>query len=855
MNSTYFNSKRHSLRLVLISIFSIQLIVFTLIIGWLSFRNSQQTVQEIITQLQTEIVSRIKEHLHQYLAIPPLVLKINQEVIENGSLNTNNQLELERYLFKQIKLFPQMTFISFSSETGNYTGAHRQIDNGLLRVVIANEQTNQNQNIYEIDDKGNKLNIAKSVPNFDPRKRPWYRNVITAKKRVWYDVYKYSFYDSLGMGLGAPIYNKQGELLGVLAADLALANTSRFLNGLTMGKTGQAFIIEKNGHLIASSHLQEPLTKLVDGKVERLSALQSNNTLISYAAKYLHQQFNGLQNISTELNFNIEIDKQKNVVNVLPYKDDYGLDWLVVVILPENDFMAKINANSEITFFLSLFAVMIAIFIAMLFAKWITEPLEKMSLAANQITNGQWEQNLEHLDYLRQDEIGELSRAFKKMGDQLRFSFDTLETKNEQLRYNEERLKQFLEAIPIGIFITDAQGLPYYANQAAQLILRKNAISDFQDQGLPSILQAYLGRKNTNYLHYQKLPEIYRLYLANTPWHYPVEKMPLTKALNGQIAVVDDMEVRHPDCTIPLEVQATPVFNEKREIIYAIAVFQDISVRRQSEQDKISLIQEQEAKNAALKYNKEIELKNAQLVHLNQEKNELMGIVVHDLKNPLSAIKGLVDALQWSLENISKDELNEYLDMIQISAQQMFNLIENLLDMNKLDSGEVKATLQPTNIWLIILRIIKRYQITAQNKNIVFHTEAMDEKAIAIVDENLFHQVFDNIISNAVKYSPFDRNIYCRMVVLEDRVRCEVEDQGPGFSEQDLKKLFGKFSRLSAKPTGGEHSSGLGLFIVKKLVENMNGKVWCETEKDRGTTFMVEFPLFIETEENDYDES
>lgn len=91
------------------------------------------------------------------------------------------------------------------------------------------------------------------------------------------------------------------------------------------------------------------------------------------------------------------------------------------------------------------------------------------------------------------------------------------------------------------------------------------------------------------------------------------------------------------------------------------------------------------------------------------------------------------------------------------------------------------------------------------------------------------------------------------MLIIGNKVRCEIEDQGPGFSEQDLKKLFGKFSRLSAKPTGGEHSSGLGLFIVKKLVENMHGKVWCKTEIGSGAKFIVEFPLFIDTEEFNYE--
>ena len=103
-------------------------------------------------------------------------------------------------------------------------------------------------------------------------------------------------------------------------------------------------------------------------------------------------------------------------------------------------------------------------------------------------------------------------------------------------------------------------------------------------------------------------------------------------------------------------------------------------------------------------------------------------------------------------------------------------------------------------------------------------------------------QVLENLVSNAVKYSPPGKNIFVRLQHSAEAVRCEVQDEGPGLSPEDQKKLFGKFARLSAKPTGGEHSTGLGLSIVKKMVEAMNGKVWCESELGKGATFIVEFP-------------
>ena len=114
---------------------------------------------------------------------------------------------------------------------------------------------------------------------------------------------------------------------------------------------------------------------------------------------------------------------------------------------------------------------------------------------------------------------------------------------------------------------------------------------------------------------------------------------------------------------------------------------------------------------------------------------------------------------------------------------------------------------------------------------------------LALVDTNSLQQVLDNLISNAIKYSPPNKCITIRLKQNAAQVSCEIQDEGPGLTVEDKQKLFGKFTRLSAQPTANEHSSGLGLFIVKKLVTHMQGQVWCESELGKGATFIVEFPI------------
>jgi predicted ATPase/signal transduction histidine kinase len=239
---------------------------------------------------------------------------------------------------------------------------------------------------------------------------------------------------------------------------------------------------------------------------------------------------------------------------------------------------------------------------------------------------------------------------------------------------------------------------------------------------------------------------------------------------------------------------------------------------------------------------RELHEKNEALVRLNQDKNEFLGIAAHDLKNPLSAIRGLAEEIQESLDDMPPEEILEYAGMIHKAAQKMFQLITNLLDVNAIESGKMNITLADVDILPIVRGLAHDYAGRASAKNIQVNFQAEAAAYVAHVDENTVHQVMDNLISNAVKYSPHEKSIWIRLRRNGDYIRCEIKDEGPGMTAADKEKLFGKFNRLSAQPTGGEHSTGLGLFIVKKLIDAMHSRVWCESEVGKGAMFVVEFP-------------
>ncbi|MBD1210566.1 MAG: hypothetical protein H9535_19215 [Ignavibacteria bacterium] len=271
--------------------------------------------------------------------------------------------------------------------------------------------------------------------------------------------------------------------------------------------------------------------------------------------------------------------------------------------------------------------------------------------------------------------------------------------------------------------------------------------------------------------------------------------------------------------------------------------------------------------------NLELREKNLQLETLHKEKDEFLGIVAHDLKNPLASISLTASLIRTYRQRHGDEWIDEQANKIEAMTGRMTSIIMNLLDVNALESGNYNFHIEDFDIVPVVAMVVQEYQSESAAKKIRITADLPSERAvIARADSAIVQGILDNLLSNAVKYSPHGKNIYVRVrhwslvgghlandnggatsVQTNDRVndeqlthnqrlRIEVQDEGPGLSEEDKKHLFGKFARLSARPTGGEHSTGLGLSIVKKMVEAMNGKVWCESELGQGATFIVELP-------------
>ncbi|MBL0742974.1 sensor histidine kinase [Chryseolinea lacunae] len=234
----------------------------------------------------------------------------------------------------------------------------------------------------------------------------------------------------------------------------------------------------------------------------------------------------------------------------------------------------------------------------------------------------------------------------------------------------------------------------------------------------------------------------------------------------------------------------------------------------------------------------ELRISNEELIQLNLEKNNLIGIVAHDLRNPLQQITGLISLVRMNSQ--ADDETKTYLNLMGTSVERLDSMIVKILDVNAIDSRKLNLTLEDVNLSDICNTVADRYRHEAMKKRISI-VKNIDPGGYVSGDKVYLEQVVENLLSNAIKFSPFDRNVYVNLRTSTDKVVCEIRDEGPGLSVEDKQKLFGKFQKLSARPTANETSTGLGLSIVKKFVIAMDGDIQCESEPGKGAAFSISF--------------
>ena len=422
------------LRAVLIVPFVLQIIGAVGIVGYLSFRNGQKAVNDLASQLRTEISSRIDQHLDSQLDTARHLAQVNADALDVGLIDPQNLDNMARFFSKQMQLF-NIGYISFGAPGGEFAGAGYVLDKNL-RSNTSNprQRGNRDSYAYYTDSDGRPTKLAEIFKNYEFDKELWYSNTVKSKKPTWV-LYQWEITPfPLAVSANRPIYDKKNQLIGVIGIDQRLSQISDFLRELKVSKSGRTFIVERSGLMVASSSTEEPF-KLIDGKPIRLNVSESSDVLIQSTSQYLVKHFGDFKNIKDSQQLDFWLNQKHQFVQVLPWKDEWGLDWLVVVVVPESDFMGQIDANTRTTILFSIGALVVATVVGFYTSRLIAEPIAQLSIASKALASGKFDRTLE---VSGKNELGVLTQSFNDMAQQLRDSFTALENTNVELEQRVE---------------------------------------------------------------------------------------------------------------------------------------------------------------------------------------------------------------------------------------------------------------------------------------------------------------------------------------------------------------------------------------------------------------------------------
>jgi len=377
----------------------------------------------------------------------------------------------------------------------------------------------------------------------------------------------------------------------------------------------------------------------------------------------------------------------------------------------------------------------------------------------------------------------------------------------DALRGSEARLRQILESMPIGVFVRDAQGKPYFANKYARSITRPEPAARAPGEG---------GRASESGEVFGDFAPDDDVLIAGTDRPYPADKHPLRRALFKESSVVADIEIRTPGRRIPLEVWGSPVFDERGRVAYALSAFYDISERKKVE----------------------------------RMKDEFVSVVSHELRTPLTSIQGAIGLLENGVLGALSDEALEMARIAREGCGRLLRLVNELLDIQKLEAGAPTLHPQPLPLGPVLEGAVAASRPYAAALGIRLDLDDAAPGAVVLADSDRLSQVVANLLSNAIKYTPEGERILVHGARLPaggpdgigTRVRVSVEDRGPGVPDEFVGRLFQKFSQADASDARQKGGTGLGLHICKVIVEKLGGTIAYQPAPGGGACFYFELP-------------
>ncbi|MCC5658929.1 GAF domain-containing protein [Nostoc sp. XA010] len=855
------------LRRILVALFLLQILLTVGLTGYLSIHNGQKAVNEVASELRYEVANGVEQKLQTYFSTLRQELRGNQNIIDIGLLKMENLATWESYLIKQLEIFPDAIALTASNEQQEHLAVEKLNDRQFL-LRKADKSTGYDLYTYKIDSLGQRTQLPEVIKNYDARSRPDYQAAVTAKKFSFSQIFTPLTEPTLLISASQPIYNSQGQLLGVNSALTHISEIGDLLQNIKVGKSGQVFIIERSGLLVASSTTKEPF-RLQNGKPIRLPASQSGNSLTQASTKYLATKFSNFDQIQSLQQLDFSFDGKRQFLEIRPLEDELNVNWLIVVAVPEADFMGQIERNTQTTIFLCLGALGLATLLGIITARWITQPILDFSMATKDLadlTNGK--DSMVIVQGIKELEV--LGASFNEMMQQLRKTFTAQITKNEELELQVKQRTQELQQ-EIQVRINSEQKLEKHHQVLAELANHR-AISE----GKLETAFKVITEKAANALEIERVSvwlfngdrtklQCISLYERSNQRHsaglernfadYPIYFKSLTSA--RIIAVSDtrnDLRIQEL-CDELLETNnIVSLINTSiwvgGEVVGTI-LYEQVDIPRiweLSEQNFVSSIAEFVTLTLEVCERKRAEsaLREAKKAGeiANRAKSTFLGNISHQLRTPLTSILGITEALQNKVYGPVNEEQRQSLNTLESNGKNLLELINQILELTDIESSKIELQLAATSIQGLCDSSLSFVKHLAFEKNIYLSVQIPEELEPIEVDESRIRQVFINLLTNAIKFTKEGGKVWIEVQPnsTNEYIFFSVVDTGIGMLSDDLFQLFKPFVQVENSANRDARGTGLGLVMVQRIVELHGGTVHAESQLGKGSRFTVKLP-------------
>ncbi|MBD2580572.1 adenylate/guanylate cyclase domain-containing protein [Oscillatoria sp. FACHB-1406] len=438
-----------------------QIFVAVGLTGYLAWRNGSQAVEELAEQLGQETTNQVKQYINNFTEVPVLFLELNESSLEASQFDFTDIARLKSIFWKQLQLSERVTTIEWVGQDGQYLRLERGKNS---QMIIRNPATASKAEVYRLDDRGNPGQRLQ-VKSYDPRTEGWYRAAARSRQFVWSPLYELPNSSAIGMTSAIPIYDAGGQHLGAIAVDLQLDSLSHFLQTLYSHRPSEVAIIERTGKIVASSSSERIYRQTPSGK-ELLRIAESRDPEWRQVASAIEQRFGSFQKLSGTRWFRPKIEGKRQFVQVTNVAPAIGLDWLLIVVIPESELTEQIRDITNKTIVLCLLLLSAAVTLGVYTSRWLEGSIGRLAQASRAIAKGDLEYSVpgsrirEFRILARSLErtIGNLKRSQVQLADYSRSLETMVEERTAALRRSEAKFEKAFRCSPDPIFIATLEG-------------------------------------------------------------------------------------------------------------------------------------------------------------------------------------------------------------------------------------------------------------------------------------------------------------------------------------------------------------------------------------------------------------